>query len=48
MRHGLVNNHLLNNLECLVVNLMHVFQCKIGVSWIIKLKRVYVLVIKMV
>jgi hypothetical protein len=39
---------LLNILECLVVMLMYMFQRKIGVSWIIKLKSVSLWVIKMV
>ena len=39
---------LFNILECLVVMLMYMFQRKIGVSWIIKLKSVSLLVIKMV
>jgi transposase InsO family protein len=46
--YGLERNPLFNILECLVVMLMYMFQRKIGVSWIIKLKSVSLLVIKMV
>jgi transposase InsO family protein len=48
MRYGLVRNPLLNISECLVVMLMYMFQRKIGVSWIIKMKSVSLLVINMV
>jgi hypothetical protein len=47
-RYGLERNPLLNILECLVVMLMYMFQNKIGVSWIKKLKSVSLLVLKMV
>ena len=38
-RYGLEINPLFNILECLVVMLMYMFQRKIRVSWIIKLKK---------
>jgi transposase InsO family protein len=47
-RYGLERNPLFNILECLVVMLMYMFQRKIGVSWIKRLKSVSLLVIKMV
>jgi hypothetical protein len=47
-RYGLERNPLLNMLECLVVMLMYMFQNKIGVSWIKKIKSVSLLVLKMV
>jgi hypothetical protein len=42
MRHALVRNPLLNILECFFVMLIYVFQRKIRVSWIIKLKSVFI------
>jgi hypothetical protein len=47
-RYGLKRNHLFNILECLIMMLMYIFQRKIGVSWIKKLKSESLLVINMV
>jgi transposase InsO family protein len=48
MRYGLVRNPLLHISGFLVVMLMYMFQRKIGVSWIKRMKSVSLLAIKMV
>ena len=45
---NLLRNHLFNILDFLVVMLIYMFQRKIRLNWIIKLKCISLLVIKMV
>jgi hypothetical protein len=47
-RYGLKRNPLFNILECFFVMLMYMFQIKMGVRWIKRIKSVSLLVIKMV